>query len=428
MRRSTTWVLSLAVLVLLAGVTWRSVASRAERVAVAEPPPQEWKPPRVKPDFRVITAANSFGVKVFQTLLAEQSPQNLVISPTSLSCALAMLYSGARGDTYTDIGKTMQLQGLSLGEVDFAYQKLVSSLRMPEYEATVRLANSLWMSDEWPFRPEYVDLCGMFFAADAHRIPFTPSTAVPKMNAWVSENTAGRIQGIVTPEDFEQASGPLALFILDALYFKGKWTTPFDYGADDEFTLLDGKRAQVPLMHLMESFWYHEDESCQFVSLPYGLGRTSMYILLPKDRKATLETCAGLQVQRWEQMIGAMQYRGGTVKLPRFKVEMGRDLNDCLTALGMGSAFDPARADLSGVSPAQLWVDKVRQKTWMQVDEEGTEAAAATMVALAPGCAPPPPPEEPFEMIVDHPFLLAIRDNGTGALLFLGVIMDPRGS
>lgn len=187
MRRSTTWVLSLAVLALLAGVTWRSLAARAERTqrarvsVVPKPPAQEWKSPRVKPDSCVITAANSLGVKVFQTLLAEQSPQNLVISPTSLSCALAMLYSGARGETYTDIGKTMQLS--ELGEVDFAYQKLVSSLRMPEYEATVRLANSLWMSDEWSFRREYVDLCGMFFAADAYRIPFTPSTAIPQMNA-----------------------------------------------------------------------------------------------------------------------------------------------------------------------------------------------------------------------------------------------------
>lgn len=425
----------LAVAVVAGGVLWRRHAHyqalreqrrRAQMEATqlaAQPDPPHWPALAITPEPQIPAALNTFGFVMLQDIWRREPNRNVALSPMSLWFALAMIYNGASGQTRAAMGQALQLGDMPLGDLDFGCQKLAASLQLPAGDPTLLVANSLWLDKRWPFKPQYVGLCRQFFNSIVYPVTIDLN-ALPAMNAWVSQNTCGRITEIVGPEDLRNASGQIVLILLDTLYFKGRWTHVFMGAQDHGFTRADGSTVTVPLMYETESwYYYYDDQSCQLISLPYGSGRTSMYILLPRNVAATAQFVQALTTESWERYVAAMRFRSGTIHLPRFQVGWGRDLNDHLRDLGMAIAFEPRQADFSEMTPATVWIDKVRQKVWMQVNETGTEVAAATFAGMAGG--PPTPKPDPFEMVVDHPFLFAIRDNGTGVILAMGVVTDP---
>jgi serpin B len=238
-------------------------------------------------------------------------------------------------------------------------------------------------------------------------------------------NTDNRIDKIV-----DRISSETILFLINAIYFKGQWTNEFEKGKtrEDDFRLADGGQKKLPMMSQSGKYNYYKGKDFQAVSLPYGTGRMSMYVFLP-DKRTTLDQFErDLTVENWENWIKSFRMAPGEVMLPRFKIEYEVDLNDVLKALGMSEAFDAHRANFSGIAQLsqadRIYISKVKHKTFAEVNEEGTVAAAATAVEV--GVTSVQLPQENFIMEVDRPFFVAIRDNLTGTVLFMGSIADPR--
>ena len=241
----------------------------------------------------------------------------------------------------------------------------------------------------------------------------------------MSNNTDNRIDKIV-----DRISSETILFLINAIYFKGQWTNEFEKGKtrEDDFKLADGGQKKLPMMSQSGKYNYYKGKDFQAVSLPYGTGRMSMYVFLP-DKRTTLDQFErDLTVENWENWIKSFRMAPGEVMLPRFKIEYEVDLNDVLKALGMAEAFDPRRANFSGIAQLsqaeRIYISKVKHKTFAEVNEEGTVAAAVTAVEMQATSVQPP--QENFIMKVDRPFFVAIRDNLTGTVLFMGSIVDPR--
>jgi serpin B len=253
-------------------------------------------------------------------------------------------------------------------------------------------------------------------------LDFGDPAAPAAINSWVSDKTKGKIDKIVSQIDPQSI-----LFLINAIYFKGKWTDQFDKAktAPDTFTTGSGQQKPHPLMHQSGNYNYFEGPNFQAISLPYGAGRVSLYIFLPPRGTSLAEFQKSLTLQNWDAWMGQFSKTKGEIAVPRFKVEYEVGLNEALKALGMGIAFDPERANFTGMvqSSQNAFISRVKHKTFCEVNEEGTEAAAATSVEMSVTSIRPP--SKPFRMIVDHPFFCAIRDNKTGTVLFMGSINDP---
>jgi serine protease inhibitor len=216
------------------------------------------------------------------------------------------------------------------------------------------------------------------------------------------------------------------LYLINAIYFKGNWQKEFSKSATQEqpFTLLNGTRKQHPLMSQSGKYRYYENPEFQAISLPYGSGRLSMFVFLPKPNVKQADFYRNFTSENWQQWMKQFSSRSGQIVLPRFKLEYDITLNQALQALGMGVAFQD-QANFANMTPKEVKIDEVKHKTFVEVNEEGTEAAAVTSVGIRATSAPPPE-EAPFKMVVDRPFFCAIRDNQTGTILFMGSIVDPK--
>ncbi len=378
---------------------------------------------QVKPIAKVnpqLVAANTrFGFKLFEEIRKRSPDKNIFISPTSVAIALGMTYSGAGGNTRQAMGKVLELPQLGWQEVNAANAALLASLNEADPQVKLAIASSLWANREISFQPDFIETTQDFYAAKISKLNFTDAAAASQINNWVKQHTHRKIDKIV-----DRIDPNAILFLVNAIYFKGTWTTPFSKASTREhsFTLLDGSRKQLPLMSGSGAYRYLENELFQAASLPYGAGRLSLYVFLPKPGAALPTFYNRLNAQTWEQWMQQFKSRQGAVELPRFKLEYESRLDDALKALGMQVAFDRRRADFSGMTPARASIDRVAHKTFVEVNEEGTEAAAATGTGMIATSVPTQPP---FKMTVDRPFFCVLRDNKTGTLLFMGAIVNP---
>ncbi|MDH4155948.1 MAG: carboxypeptidase regulatory-like domain-containing protein [candidate division Zixibacteria bacterium] len=373
-------------------------------------------------------AYTRFGIKLFQEILRTDFGSNVFISPASAAIALAMVYNGADGLTKDEMQQALQLQGFTLEDVNAANAVLKTALAA-DPTVVLSVANSIWMRHDFDFREDFLERTRLYYDAAVERLDFADPEAPKIINAWVAENTNQRIKkiiGAISRRDI--------MFLINALYFKGMWTHPFDtnHTHEGDFTLLDGNRKKHPLMQQTGRFGYFATETFQAISLPYGNGRSSMLVVLPGAENGLEQFQKDLTAENWEQWRLALRpgmEQEGTIVLPRFKLEYERTLNDALIAMGMKAAFHPAAADFRGMwmpkPDSNIFISLVKQKTFLEVNEEGTEAAAVTVVgmALADAVMDTPPP---FEMIVDRPFFCAIVDNKSGLPLFMGSIVDPQ--
>jgi serpin B len=370
-------------------------------------------------DAELVSANNSFGFKLFEELTEQNPGKNVFISPTSIAIALEMTYNGARGETQQAMAEALQLKEMSLQELNQANAAIMKSLNDLNSDVQLSIANSLWANKDITFKPDFMKRNEDFYHAAINNLDFSdPAASSAAINKWLSENTQQRIREIVKESDINMDA---VLFLINAVYFKGRWMVLFDekYNRERDFTLMDGSKKKVIMMTASSNqFSIHGDDGFQAVSLPYGKGRISMYIFLP-DRDSSLKSfLKGLDADNWESWVSQLQ-KGEelTIILPKFKLEYEADLNDVLKSLGMGVAFSP-KADFSGISQQGGFIDEVKHKTFLEVNEEGTEAAAATVVKMKRGYATAP-------VIVDRPFFCVIRDDETGAILFMGSILDP---
>lgn len=339
--------------------------------------------------------------------------------------ALALTYNGAGGETRRAIAITLGLERMSLEHVNRAAADLMSALSSTDSQLQLNIANSLWAREGLPLAPDFVERSREHYAAEVTSLDFSSPTAPATINSWVSKNTEGRINEVVDRIDSE-----IVLFVINAIYFKGQWQFPFDKEKtkDDVFRLADGRQKKLPMMFQSGLYFYQKGKGFQAVVLPYGSGQTSMYIFLPDENTPLDRFERNVTPENWETWMRGFSFAPGELTLPRFKIEYTADLNDVLSSLGMGEAFDPMRADFSEMAELppdanRIFISRITHKALAEVNEEGTVAVAVT--ALLAGAALPQSPQEKFVMKVDRPFFFAIRDDPTDTLLFIGSVLDP---
>ncbi|CAI8014607.1 Serpin B8 [Geodia barretti] len=383
---------------------------------------KEAKPEIGPVDGSVVTANTKLGFSLFNEIRKTEQDKNIFISPFSISVALAMTLNGAAGETEQAMTNTLQLHGLDSESINTGYAGLRQTLLTSDPKVTLTIANSLWARQGFSFKPDFLQRNTQFFGAEISTLDFDNSSASKTINQWVDTNTNGKIQKIVG----DQIDPITVLFLINAIYFKGTWQKEFDPSKTREgpFHLANGDEKQVPMMRQQRWYPYYREENFQAISLAYGDGQMSMYIFLP-DRESDLNIfLENLNAESWENWMSQFHEQDVSLVMPKFKLEYGKTLNDPLKALGMGVAFDPELADFSRMASLEfgnLYIEKVVHKTFVEVNEEGTEAAAATSVEVGVKSVPPPP----ISFSVDRPFFFAIRDNETKTVLFMGIVVEP---
>jgi serpin B len=391
--------------------------------------PRDLSPAAGQTDISALSAGNAaFATDLYAAL--RHAPGNLFFSPYSISTALAMTYAGAAGETASQMAGTLHfaLPQDSLHAAFNAYALDLEARAAQTTEGTpfeLSIANSLWGQQDFPFRIEFLDRLGENYGAGMRLVDYMadPEAARRAINAWVSDETREKIQDLI-PEGAVDAMTRLVL--ANAIYFKAGWLHPFEDSATgpEPFHLLDGSTLDVSMMHQTESYGVAIRDGYRAIDLPYLSGNASMLILLPDEGEFEAVE-VGLSPEMIQDLAGSLTYGPVILTLPGFSTTSSFSLNDALIGLGMPDAFDPDQADFSGMDGARdLYISDVLHKAFVSVDEQGTEAAAATAVIMGVTSAPA---DEPITFTVDRPFLYLIRDDLTGTILFLGRLVNPAG-
>ena len=365
------------------------------------------------PDVSSVTSANTrFGFKLLQDLREREPGANIFISPLSISIALTMTYNGAAGETEHAMAEVLEIGGLDRDTVNHSNAALRNSLEDPDPKVEISIANSIWSRQGVEFNADFLERNRVFFGAEVASLDFSALEATEIINEWVNTNTNGKIEKIV-----DRINPQTLLFLVNAIYFKGNWQDEFNKSMTRQgiFHLSDGNEKRVEMMRREGEYPYFRGENFEATSLPYGDGRLGMYIFLP-NRDSNLNKFLGnLNAGNWGDWISQFQDRRHDMILPRFKLEYEVSLNNTLEALGMGIAFGSG-ADFSGMGPS-LFISEVKHKTFVEVNEEGTEAAAVTAVVGVKSV--------PSVFRVDRPFFFAIYDTETETVLFMEVVTEP---
>jgi serpin B len=370
---------------------------------------------------KLIDTGNKFAFTFFREVVRQGNPDsNVFVSPLSAAMALGMTYNGARGETQIAMAQTLGLDQLTTQEANESFQSLIALLRGLDSKVDFRLANSIWYKLGFVPRPEFLDVNRQYFDAQVSGLDFASPQAVSTINNWADDNTNGKI-----PKILDSIDPSLVMFLINAIYFKGSWVHQFDKSLthDSPFTLRNGAPENVPTMRHADavSLGLYQGQGFEVVDLPYGAGAFSMTVILPAEGRDVDSLVAGLTADDWGAILDGLHVSDAIVTMPKFKIEWGDSLNDVLTALGMGIAFTGG-ADLSGIAgnPGDLYISFVKQNTFVDVNEEGTEAAAVTNVGIGLTSVP-----MVHEIHVDRPFVFLIRERFSGTILFMGKIMNP---
>ncbi len=364
--------------------------------------------------------SNALGLDLYKRLV--QSADNVFLSPHSISVALAMTYEGARSETSAQMSEALHF-GVPAARLRPGMQALSRALRPAEDAGyALHVANALWGMQGHEFEPGFLDVLRQSYEAPLKQVNFAESEAArATINDWVAEATRGKIKELIPSGVLD---GLTRLVLTNAIYFKGDWASKFKPEATKPlpFKLLQGKPVKTPLMHQVAEFGYAESDEAQVLSLPYKGDALSMIVVLPRKADGLPEIEAKLDAAALEEWTRNLGQRKVSVFLPKFKIESMFSLSGALKELGMKDAFEADRADLSGMDGTrELFVNEVIHKSFVEVNEEGTEAAAATGVVVGVRSLPQPPPE----FRADHPFLFFIRHDATGSILFIGRLARP---
>lgn len=370
---------------------------------------------------QLVEADQSFSYDIFrQTVSYDNEEENLFISSLSISTALAMTLNGAEGETLQQMKETLYLSGMEIEEVNQAFQSLIELLISVDPKVDMKIANSVWHQNFLPVRDDFLQRLEEFYEAEVAGLNFGDPQSVDTINSWVNDNTEGKIEEII-----DKIPANMVMYLINAIYFKGDWLSKFD--KDDtrkaDFYLENDETVEVEMMSQKEKFAAHFSEDVQMIELPYGDSLFTMSVLMPGDPKMPLDQFIEEEVNQENLSLWRSNLRVSEVplELPKFEMEYEITYNDILKSMGMELAFDKSQADLSGIAdvgPQKLFISEVKHKTFISVDEEGTEAAAVTSVGVALESLPP-------SMIVNRPFVFIIHERESGTNLFMGKVKDP---
>ena len=356
-------------------------------------------------------ANRKFSWDLFKKLNAEDSAENIFISPFSISSALTMALNGAEGNTRTEMEKALHYEGTTREELNRGYAYENNRFSSLDQKVTLQIANSIWVRDGFEIKKDFIDMNRRYLRAEAQTLDFDDPSSADIINGWVSEKTNRLIPSVISPPIPPSA----IMYLINAIYFKGEWTTEFkpENTQQKDFQALDGKTDTVSMMQRKGKIDYFTNGELQAVRLPYGNEKISMILVLPK--KELNQWINGMNADKWKELVtGFHPVRDLELQIPKFKMEYGlKQLNGALNGLGMKEAFSDG-ADFSGIAE-NICISQVLHKAVVDVNEQGTEAAAVTSVEMVFTSA-----QEPVAFIADRPFFFAIVDNEEGNLLFMG--------
>ena len=387
--------------------------------------PRETPPESAFADLPTLSEGNTaFALDLYRQMRTQEG--NLFYSPFSISLALAMTYAGARGETESQMASTLHFD-LPQASLHPAFNALSTSLAMREGEQDdpvfkLNIANALWGQQGFGFAPDFLDLLALNYGAGLQVVDFAAEEqARQTINDWVADQTEDKIKDLIPPGALNAMT---RLVLTNAIYFNAAWINPFeeDNTRQEPFYLLDGSQVQVPMMRQTESFGYVRGEDYEAVELFYEAEQLSMVILMP-DEGQLADFEQNLDVASLQSILDQLSMERLDLSMPKFKVESSFGLAETLAAMGMPDAFDVEKADFSGMTgKPDLYITDVVHKAYVDVNEEGTEAAAATGVVMGLKSMPT---GEPLEVKIDHPFLFLIRDVPTNSVLFIGRVVQP---
>lgn len=401
---------------IIAGILMIGLQSCEENKNNPEPIPLDLTPKSKM----LIEADNNFGFELFRKVVeSEEDSKNIMISPLSISLALAMTYNGSDGTTKEAMEETLHLSGLSVDDINNSYKNLIEAMVSLDPKVILEIANSIWYRDDFYVEQEFLNLNKTYFNAEVAALDFGAAESLYTINNWVAENTNNKIKKIIDQIDpFD------VMFLINAIYFKGMWTYQFDPEMTEDlpFHLQDGSVEDVPFMKMESDVMYYYDDLIEAIELPYGKGNYSMIIILPASGKTISDVLVQLTPESWESWLNNFYPRQGLeIHLPKFRFEYEKGLKEVLSALGMSIAFSPGEADFSKINSLfQLFISQVKHKTFIDVNEEGTEAAAVTAVTISLTSIQPP---NIFE--ANQPFFFLIKENQSNAIIFSGKVAIP---
>ncbi|MHB1094662.1 MAG: serpin family protein [Gemmatimonadaceae bacterium] len=376
--------------------------------------------PLTASEIKVRDAANSFAFALWSKINAAQRDTNVFVSPLSASFALGMTLNGAAGQTAEQMRTALQFGSATLPEINAGYKSLVALLTSLDPGVQMRIANSIWYRQEFPFRQPFFDTTKVYFDATVRGLNFNDRAAsLATINGWVNAATAGKI-----PTVLDDITSQQVMFLINAIYFKGSWRLTFDPAltAPASFYAASGPSQQMQLMHRLDTLSYAETATYQAADLPYGNSAFTMTVLLPKTGTDVETLAASLTPAAWQSLTAAFHTQKVYFYLPRLTLKYERKLNDDLKALGMTVPFNAGGADFTQMAAApvgnDLFIEFVKQNTFVDINEEGTEAAAVTTVGVGVTSMPSYP-----TMRVDRPYLFVLRERLTGTVLFMGKIV-----
>ncbi len=366
----------------------------------------------------LVTAGNSFTFNLLK-IVPSSGGHNVMVSPLSISLAISMVLNGAEGDTKSAIINTLGLGTLTPEEIDQIWLDLVGALKLADSKVVMNIANSIWIRKNYPVLDNFIQVNKKYYDAQVTELDFDQS-ALSTINAWVNAKTNAKI-----PKILDQISADEIMFLINAIYFNGKWKVQFEKSntVSGSFSPFSGSAVTVPFMKIKEQYGYSEQSGYRALKMPYGRGKFNMVLLLPDIGQSADQLIQQMSDASWASLKTALNMKTKVdVWMPRFKFEWAGDLNDILSSLGMAVAFSSTQASFPKINATdRLFITKVKHKTYIDVNEEGTEAAAATSIGIGvtsvgPGAA---------EFHATRPFLFFITEEDTGAILFAGKVENP---
>ena len=364
----------------------------------------------------ILKSNQAFAFDFFTKVLNEED-QNFMVSPFSLSMALAMTSNGSANDTKLAIQNTLGFEGWTNDEINGYFKKLKDAFEKTDSSTKLSIANSIWTNQNVKILPNFIALNQTYYNATVESVDFGNSATVGRINKWAADNTNGLIKSVI-----EETSSSDLMYLLNALYFKGIWASEFNvkHTSKMDFTTENGNKAKVDMMQQKSNFNFAHNNIMQLVELPYGNKAFSMMVLLPKEDKTLMDVATALQQEDyWSNLKRKLSNKEVQLFIPKFKTEYSKKLNDVLIDMGMGIAFNSDKADFSRMSDKDAFISIVTQDTYIATDEVGTEAAAVTSVGVTVTSMPV---KENIVFKANRPFIYLIQEKSSGAILFMGAV------